>query len=112
MASVYAKNGTWYLRVKDASGRWQCIRSEAKTKTEARRLADEYAKKTERQHLGLEPLPSDPGLTVEKLLRWWLKNYSEGTPSHSRRESSIRKHLLSSNIAAVPVVSLRAGHVE
>src|SRR5919108_2643941 len=112
MASVYLKNGRWYLRVKDPAGRWQSLRSDAATKTEARRLADDYARKTERQHLGLEPLPSDPSLTVEKLLCWWLKNYSDQTPSHCRRESSVRRHLLSSTIAALPVVSRRPGHVE
>ena len=112
MASVYEKNGSWYLRVKDVAGRWKAIRSEAKTKTEARRLADDYARKAERQHLGLDPLPTDPSLTVEKLLRWWLKNYSEGTPSHGRRENSVRKHLLSGELAALPVVALRPGHVE
>src|SRR5438270_1851055 len=112
MASVYQKGGRWYLRVKDPAGRWQCIRSEASTKTEARRLADDYARKSERQHLGLDPLPTDPSLTVEKLLRWWLQNYSEGTPSHSRRESSVRTHLLAGDLAALPLVALRAGHVE
>src|SRR3989449_5603321 len=47
----------------------QAIRSAAKSKTEARRLADDYARKADRQHLGLDPLPTDPSLTVEKLLR-------------------------------------------
>src|SRR2546422_1203872 len=112
MASVYPKGGRWYLRVKDPAGRWQCIRSEASTKSEARRLADDYSRKAERQHLGLEPLPTDPGLTVEKLLRWWLNCYSDATPSNLRRESSIRKHLLSSTLAALPVIALRPGHVE
>src|SRR5438477_634854 len=43
MASVYQKRrrATWYLRVKNAAGRWQDIPSTAQTKTEARRLAAE-----------------------------------------------------------------------
>jgi len=61
---------------------------------------------------GLEPLPTDPSLTVEKLLRWWLEGYSDATPSHLRWESSIRKHLLSSSLSALPVIALRPGHVE
>jgi hypothetical protein len=56
-ASVYQKRGrgTWYLRVKDAVGRWADIASTAKTKTEARRLAADLERKAERQRLGLEP---------------------------------------------------------
>lgn len=66
MASVYQKRGrgTWYLRVKDAAGRWQDIASSAATKTEARRLAAELDRKAERQRLGLEPLRTDCTLTV------------------------------------------------
>ena len=47
MASVYQKNRKWYLRVKDASGRWHDTASAAASKTEAKRLKaleDENAK--------------------------------------------------------------------
>ena len=39
MASAYLKRGTWYLRFKDATGKWVCQRSTAATKTEAKRCA-------------------------------------------------------------------------
>ena len=70
MASVYQKRGrgTWYLRVKDAAGRWQDIASTAQTKTEARRLALDLEWKAERQRLGLEPLPTDCTLNVGQLV--------------------------------------------
>ena len=38
MASVYEKAGKWYMRVKDAGGRWRDKVTQARTKTEARRI--------------------------------------------------------------------------
>src|SRR5439155_11961008 len=75
MASVFQRqgHGTWYLRVKDASGRWANIASTAKTKTEAWRLASDLERKAERQRLGLDPLPTDCTLTVGELVAWWLR---------------------------------------
>lgn len=55
MASVFLKRHTWYLRVRDASGRWVSKASTATTKTEARRLAVDLERRFERQQLGLEP---------------------------------------------------------
>ena len=37
MASPYLKDGKWYLRWKDDSGRWRGMVSTARTKAEARR---------------------------------------------------------------------------
>ena len=61
VASVYAKRGTWYLSYRDPSGRWLTKASKAKTKTEARRLADDLERRNERQAKGLEPLRAQTG---------------------------------------------------
>ena len=83
MASVYEKNGKWYLRVKDGSGRWRDRVSTAINKTEAKRLVAELERQAERQQLGLEAgRAADGGGTVEELLQWWLDTYAKGTPSH------------------------------
>ena len=58
----------WFLRVKDAAGRWQDIASTAATKTEAKRLAADLERKAERQRFGLEPFPTDCKLTVGELV--------------------------------------------
>jgi hypothetical protein len=58
MASVYRKRGTWYLRVKDSTGRWQSRASDARTKVEARRLAEDVERRAERIRLGLEAAPA------------------------------------------------------
>jgi hypothetical protein len=55
VASVYLKRGTWYLSFRDASGRWRVKASIAKTKTEARRLAEEIERTFDRQARGLDP---------------------------------------------------------
>jgi len=113
MASVYQKRrrGTWYLRVKDAGGRWQDIASTAQTKTEARRLAAELERKVERQRLGLEPLPTDCTLTVGELVQWWLKERCPPA-SHDREENRLRKNVIATPLGSVPVRHLTAARVD
>ncbi len=65
MASVFKKHGNWYLRYRDSRGRWCKRVCEARTKTEATRLANDLERRGERQRLGVEPLPpGDDGETV------------------------------------------------
>ncbi len=109
MASVYEKAGKWYLRFKDAGGRWRDKVTQARTKTEARRLADELARKAERQRLGLEErLPEDGGGTLAELLQWWLETCSVNSPSHASNVSQITRHLLPSSLAALPLTAVTA----
>jgi hypothetical protein len=60
MASVYERGDKWYVRYKDARGKWRSVASTARTKTEAKRLAGEIERKCERQRMGLEELPPEP----------------------------------------------------
>src|SRR5256885_16715111 len=113
MASGYQKcgKGTWYLRVKDADGRWTDVASTALSKTEARRLAAELERKAERQRLGLEPLPTDCTLSVGELVEWWLK---ERCPSASRRreQSRLLKNVVRTALGAGPLRRLTSARVE
>ena len=113
MASVYQKRGrtTWYLRVKDAVGRWQDIASTAATKTEAKRLAAELERKAERQRLGLEPLPTDCKLTVGELVEWWLRERCPAA-SHDREQSRLRKNVIATPLGAAPVRHLTSARVD
>jgi integrase len=109
MASVYEKAGKWYMRVKDAGGRWRDKVTQARTKTEAKRLADELERKSERQRLGLEErLPEDGGGTLAELLQWWLDNYSVNSPAHPSNLSQITRHLLPSSLASLPLTAVTA----
>jgi len=114
MASAFEKRrGKFYARWKDRNGLWQDTPTAARTKTEARRLALEMETRAWRQRMGLEQLrPEDGGGTVRDLLGWWLTAFSEDSPSHSRNESAIRKHLLSSPIADLRLAELTRGRIE
>ena len=113
MASVYQRSEKWYLRYRDARGRWRDRVCTARTKTEAKRLAAELERVCERQRLGLEPLPAeDGGGTFGDLVRWWLKTYSKGSPSHQRNVYTVTRHLLESELAALRLVDLTPGRVE
>jgi integrase len=113
MASVYEKAGKWYMRVKDSTGKWRDRVTQARTKTEARRLADELERKSERQRLGMEERPAeDGGGTLGALLEWWLETYIAGKPSFERTRYAVRAHLLASELAPLRLVDVTPGRVE
>ncbi len=117
MASVYWRGkkgkGKWYLQWRNADGRWQREVSTAKTKTEARRLADELEQQAERQRMGLEARPApDGGGTLDALLEWWLETYSAATASHTRTSCSVRLHLIGSSLGALRLVHVTPGKIE
>ncbi len=102
MASVSERGGRWYVRYRDASGKWVRQVSTADTKTAARRLASELERRAERQRLGLEQLaPENGGGTLAELLQWWLETYSKGRPSHARNVSTLRKHLIGAPLGGI-----------
>ena len=91
MAYVYKRAEKWYIGYRDNRGKWRGQACSARTKTEAKRMADELGLNHERQRLGMEALPAqDGGGTFGALLRWWLKTYSAESPSHDRNRSTMR----------------------
>ena len=61
MAEPFRKNRRWYLRYKDAQGRWRQTPSSAETKTEVRRLSTELQRQQERVRLGIDEAPAEDG---------------------------------------------------
>ena len=113
MASAFKRGQTFYAKWKDATGRWQNRATQARTLTEARRIADDLERQAERQRLGLEYRPpADGGGTFATLMEWWLATYSRGSPSHDRNEPVVRKHLLDSALAPLPLVAVTAAKLE
>src|SRR5438128_549571 len=113
MASVFERNGHWFLRVKDDAGRWKKVFSSARSKAEARRMADELERKYERQRLGLEERPAeDGGGTFKALVEWWLKEFSTRSPHHRSNEWTVNKHLLGSELATLPLVAVTPARIE
>lgn len=113
MASTYEKRGKWYVQYKDGSGRRRNRPTKARTKTEAKRLAADLERQSERQRLGLEPIPAaDGGGTLGELLAWWLDSYSSMSPSHHRNVSTLEANLLNSEIGGVLLAQLTPGAIE
>jgi integrase len=113
MASVIFRSGRWFLKFLDHRGRWVRKTSKARTKTEARRLADDLERRCERQRLGLEPVPDQTGGgTLAELLSWWLDTYSIKLASHDRNVLSVKKHLLGSDLASLRLVEVTPGAIE
>ncbi len=113
MASVSERGGRWYVKYRDASGKWVRQVTTASSKTSAGRLAAELERRAERQRLGLEqPIPEDGGGTFTELLRWWLDTYSRGRPSHERNVYSVTKHLIRSGLGELRLVDVSPGRLE
>ena len=113
MASVYEKRGTWYLRYKNERGRWRAISSSARTKTEARRLAEDFERKAERIRLGLEPAMVPTGdRTVGDVVSWWLENIWIGRPSYPKAKSAISAHILSAPFASKRPQDVTSAEIE
>jgi integrase len=113
MASVFEKNGFYYLRYKDERGRWRGLKSEARTKTEARRLADDKERLCERVRFGVEQAcdpESEP--SIRDLLEWWMEKVCKGKPSYKKACSAIRRHLCDAPFASKRPRNLSSGEVE
>ena len=112
MASVFERSGRWYVRYKDGHSRWVQRVSNARTKTEARRLAHDIERQSERQRLGLEAAPRQENSdTVFQLLQRWAATRLDA-PSAQRDGYSIAKHFGRSEVGKLPASLLRGPDVE
>lgn len=111
MASVFQRGGRWYVKVKDATGIWRMRPTSAASKTEAKRLAGDLARKSERQRFGLEALPTDSSMTLAELCRWWL---ASKCPALSQAGEQLRlgRHILSKPIGALPLQQITTERIE
>src|SRR5512133_1421969 len=105
MASVYLKRGTWYARVKDATGAWRSLATKAASKTEARRLAEDIERRAERQRHGLEPLPGDSTMTLGELCAWWLRERCPA-PSVEGERRRLDLHVTRTPLGDVPLAQV------
>jgi integrase len=113
MASIFERDGRWIAKYKDGHGRWKAVRTKARTKTEAKRLAHELELKAERQRMGLEELPADDGGgTLAELFEWWLDTYVAHISSRERVRSVVRRHLQSSPLAERRLVHVTPAAIE
>jgi len=112
MPSVFQRSDRWYVKYKDATGRWCTKPTAAETKTEAKRLASDLERRAERQRFGLEPLPNDDDTTLGDLLRWWDDAYFSHTSGYEKSRPSFHKHLVESDLAKLPLSQVTSGRIE
>ncbi len=114
MASAYEKRpGRFWARWKDRDDIWRSTPTRARTKGEAKQIAVELEQRAWRQRMGLEQVgQADGGGTVRELMSWWMKTFSEGSTSHPKNASTIKRHLLEGGIAEVRLANLSKGRVE
>ncbi len=113
LESVYLKNEVWYLRVKNAAGKWLAVRSDARNKAQAKEHAIELARKYQRQAQGLEAIPApDGGGTVAAMMERWLAEDSATTEAHASNTSAVRRHLLVGSLAGMKLSELTPGAIE
>ena len=112
MASVFKRGGSWYAKFRDPSGRWRMQVTTAETKTDAKRLAVDLERKSERQRLGLEPFPTNDGTTLGDLLRWWEKIYFKQSPAYAKSCGTFHRHLGGSDLSKIPTREVTTGRVE
>ena len=113
MGSVYQKPGrkTWYMHIRDGTGRFRDLATKARTKTAAKEIAQEYEARAKRQLLGLEPRPTDSSMTLAELCEWWLKERCK--PASVRRERSrLTHHVIKTEFGRLPLAQVTTARVE
>ena len=112
MSSVLKRGARWYVKFKDANGRWRTRPTTAETKTDAKRLASDLERQAERQRLGLEPLASEDGATLGDLLRWWEDAYFRHTSAYSKSCGTFHRHIVEADIAKLSIREVTSGRIE
>src|SRR3954464_13237593 len=112
MASVIKRGGVWYAKWTDATGRCRREPTQARSKTEAKALADELEVEPRRRRSlvqrarnGLPPRPEDLTGTLAELCTWWLEHRCPDA-SRSGEQQRLRKHVLSAAIGALPLSAI------
>ena len=118
MASVFKRGGVWYAKWTDATGKRRREPTQARSKAEAKALADELEVETRRRRTlllrarnGLPPRPEDLAGTFAELCTWWLKHRCP-EPSRSCEQLRLGKHVLSTPIGALPLSAIGSPQID
>jgi len=111
MASVFRRQGRWYLRFKDSVGQWTQQVSSSRTKTEAIRLAEDLERRAERQRLSLEPTAINGEMSLAQLCDWWLE-YRCPRASIYRERKRLQYHVNNSELGRLPLRAVTAARIE
>src|SRR5207244_3079531 len=76
MPSAFQRGDVWWIKFRDVAGIQRRQGTTCRTKTEAKRLAEDLERQAERQFHGLEPLPGDAAsISFGELLHWWWETH-------------------------------------
>src|SRR5262252_495268 len=113
MAQPYLRGKRWYLKYKDARGRWRDEVCNARTKGKAAEILRDIQVAEDRARRGLEARPpADGGGTVDELIEWWVEKFLKRKVSYGPCIGTIRKHLVGSPLGALRLVEVTAGDIE
>ncbi len=113
MAQPYLRGSRWYLKYKNASGRWCDKVCDARTKGKAVELLREIQVAEDRARHGLDQRPPpDGGGTVDELIAWWTETFLAKKASYDQCIGTIRKHIIGSRLGGRRLVDVTAGHVD
>jgi len=113
MAQPYRRGSRWYLKYKDASGRWHDQVCDASTKGDAVLLLREIQVAEDRARNGLDRRPPrDGGGTVDAMVEWWVAKFLSKRASYSQCIGTIRRHIIGSSLGARRLVDVTPGRVD
>jgi integrase len=113
MAQPYLRGGRWYLKYKDAAGRWHDKVCDARNKTQAAELLREIQVAEDRARHGLDQRPAqDGGGTVDQMVEWWVEKFLAKKASYEQCIGTIRKHIIGSPLGRRRLTDVASGDVE
>lgn len=104
---VIKRKDVWYVKWKDASGKWRRQRTGARTKEQAKVIFAELVRQADRQRKGLEAHPIEMGHTLWTLCSWWLTHHCM-KPSRRRCKSLFAVHVERTELKDLPLRSVSA----
>lgn len=90
MASAYVKQGKFWIKYKDVTGKTKNVPTKCDTRSAARRLGRELEQKIERQKLGLDPMPVVEVVTFSELMKKWWTEYEPILKSKTIQPFAVR----------------------
>ncbi len=117
MASIFKRDGTWYVRWRSVS-RWTQRAAEAKSWQEAKRIAAELELEERtrrrfdfREQAGLAAVQEDLPGTLANLCQWWLAERCSDA-SRDVEARRLRKHVIDEPAGALVLASVRPAVIE
>lgn len=111
MASVYQRGTVWWIGYTDAEHVRKAVPTKAKTKGEARALAQELDGKAWRVRHGLEAGPTGTKTTLWELCTWWLESRCPDA-SQERERSRLHTHVERTALGKLLLPAVTAERVE